>query len=189
MSHLRAGSVPWFRLACTQGPSSQLAAEKEAGQRTGEIVFLAQCLVPKVQAEEEHSFKSPAINGRKCMPCVPFFTFQIKTYTYNEEAHPRKAGTMLKKRRQWTWIHTPASPLPSSDLWVHQANSKPWFFCKMENLFIELLWGWNHGYKQLRTMPHFGCQPPSLPSSQIIKDVCYQPPFLTDLPYAKPYGG
>lgn len=72
-------------------------AEKEEGQRIGEIIFLAQCLVPKVQAEEEHSFKSPEVNGRKCMPCVPFFTFQIKTYVYNEEAHSRKAGTMLER--------------------------------------------------------------------------------------------
>ena len=97
MSHLRAGSGPCFRLVCTQGPSSQLAAEKEVGQRTGEIIFLAQCLVPKVQAEEEHSLNSPAINGRKRMPCVPFFTFQIKKYIYNKEAHSRKSGTMLER--------------------------------------------------------------------------------------------
>lgn len=124
---------------CTQGPSSQLVAEKEVGQRTGEIIFLAQCLVLKLQAEEEHSFKSPAINGRKCMPCVSFFTFQIKTYIYNEEAHSRKAGTMLERGDDEPGF-TPQPPfsLALNFGYIRQTLSLG-FFPKMENLFIELL--------------------------------------------------
>lgn len=65
------------------------------------IVLSAQCLVSEVQAEEgwtdPHTFKTPVINERKCVPHVPFFTFQMETPTY------KALGRLILERLGLHW--------------------------------------------------------------------------------------
>lgn len=99
----------------------------------------AVCFVPRVQAEEESNalstlVRTPAISVRGCLPDIPFFTFQLKTDTKLWGGSLEEAWGYTGKRR--TWIHTPASPLPSSVTFANLSLS--FLMCKMGIGFIGL---------------------------------------------------